>query len=232
MSKFYSFILVAVCLLSFTFSSGVAHAAAPETRTITVDGRASFHVVPDKAIINIGVESTGKNAVNVSTENAVKTKAIINAFLAQGIKAEQIKTASYNFYPLYNDKNIVNGYRAENNITVSVNDVNMVGKIIDTAIAKGASDISGIHYTLHNENKYKDRALREAVREAEQQAKVIATTLNKKVVNVVSVQAGNVYVENYRPENTLFRATAATTTPVKVRDVKVSAQVNVVFEMN
>ena len=237
MKKLYLLPLLAILLLPFVLPSAVADAAESTVRTLTVQGESEFYVTPDEASVEIGITTIGNTAQQAGNNNAAVMQKIQNALMAMGLQKDDIKTSSYNFYPTYDKDNnqLITGYRAENSIVVTTHDINQIGDVIDTAVKNGATNVDSVNFAVNDIKKYKETALKAAVRDAKNKSKAIASELGKSVVNVVSVTEGNVYIENYQPSNIDMkmlssRMTAAT--PIQARDLKVSARINISFEIN
>lgn len=237
MKKLYLLPLLAILLLPFVLPSAVADAAESTVRTLTVQGESEFYITPDKASVEIGITTTGNTAQQAGDDNAAVMQKIQNALMAMGLKKDDIKTSSYNFYPTYDKDNnqLITGYRAENSIVITTHDINQIGDVIDTAVKNGATNVDSVNFAVNDIKKYKETALKAAVRDAKNKAKAIAGELGKSVVNVVSVTEGNVHIENYQPSNIdmkLLSSRMTTATPIQSRDLKVSARINVTFEIN
>jgi uncharacterized protein YggE len=67
------------------------------------------------------------------------------------------------------------GFTAENQVTVTVRDLERVGTIIDLAVDAGANLSSGITFRMSEANPGADRALTEAVADARRKAELLAT---------------------------------------------------------
>ena len=149
-----------------------------------------------------------------------------------------MQTTNYNLYPVYNTKDNsreIIGYNVSNEITVTIDNIDMVGTVIDTAINAGASNVNSIEFGLKDSQVYKDKVLQQAITDAKRKAQVVANSLGKSIVNVVSVNTGSTYIEAKNFNNAMYmRAADATgaTSPIQSGDISVRANVSVVFEMN
>ena len=216
-------------------------AFAQETRTISVDGTSVIKAMPDRATVNISIESTAKDAKEASAQNAVVMNKIQKDIMALAITKDNIKTTNYNLYPLYNHKDNgsqeITGYNVSNQITVTVDNIDLVGNVIDTAINAGANSVNSIEFSLKDPQSYKDKVLVQAINDARRKADIIAKTLGKNVVNVVSVNSNNSYIEA-RTFNSMMYAKAAdsaaagASSPIQAGDISVKANVSIVFEIN
>lgn len=73
-----------------------------------------------------------------------------------------MQTTNYNLYPVYNTKDNsreIIGYSVSNEITVTIDNIDMVGTVIDTAINAGASNVNSIEFGLKDSQVYKDKVL-------------------------------------------------------------------------
>lgn len=226
-------LVMALCIL---FSCSLVQ--AQDLRTISVDGSSTIKVAPDKATISISIENTAKDAKMASAQNAQIMQKIQSAILGLTITKDKMQTTNYNLYPVYNTKDNsreIIGYSVSNEITVTIDDIDMVGAVIDTAINAGASNVNSIEFGLKDSQAYKDKVLQQAIVDAKRKAQVIANALGKSVVNVVSVNTGNTYVEAKNFNNAMYMRTAdaaGATSPIQSGDISVRANVAVVFEMN
>ena len=145
-----------------------------------------------------------------------------------------MQTTNYNLYPVYNTKDNsreIIGYNVSNEITVTIDNIDMVGTVIDTAINAGASNVNSIEFGFFVCFVF----LQQAIADAKRKAQVVANSLGKSIVNVGSVNTGSTYIEAKNFNNAMYmRAADATgvTSPIQSGDISVRANVSVVFEMN
>ena len=223
-------LVMALCIL---FSCSLVQ--AQDLRTISVDGSSTIKVTPDKVTISISIENTAKDAKLASAQNAQIMQNIQSAILGLAITKDKMQTTNYNLYPVYNTKDNsreIIGYSVSNEITVTIDNIDMV---IDTAINAGASNVNSIEFGLKDSQVYKDKVLQQAIADAKRKAQVVANSLEKSIVNVVSVNTGSTYIEAKNFNNAMYmRAADATgaTSPIQSGDISVRANVSVVFEMN
>lgn len=236
MRKFKLLALLAAFAVMITCS----FAQAAESRTISVDGSSTIKTAPDKATVNVRIETTAKDAKEASAQNAVIMNRIQNSLMALSITKDKMKTTNYSLSPNYdyNDgRSKLTGYSVSNEILVTVDDINKVGSVIDTSINAGANSIGSVEFGLKDSDGYKDKALHEAVLDARHKADTIAAALGKTIVNVQSVSANNSYVEARTYNNAFYAASlksadAGASSPIQAGDISVKANVNIVFEMN
>ena len=207
---------------------------------ISVSGEGMVEATPDRATISVGVVTRAKNPSAVQADNARAATSVINSIVALGIERKNISTGNYNFNPTYrrydNGKSEIDGYEATNSVAIIVDDLNLVGKIIDTALNHGANRVDSLNFGLRNKNSYQDEALRLAVLDARRKAEVAASALGKSILGVRSVSINSNRVEsprNYKMARNMAMDEAADfETPIESGTLQCSASVHVEFEIS
>ena len=207
---------------------------------ISVSGEGSVEAQPDRATISVGVVTRDKNPSAVQAANAKAASSVINSIVALGIERRQISTGNYSFNPVYrhfdNGRRELDGYEATNSVTVIVDDLSLVGKIIDAALNHGANRVDSLNFGLRDKSAYQDEALRLAVRDARHKAEVAAAALGKSIVGVRSVSINSSHVSaprNYKMAAAMAEDSAAGfETPIESGTLTCFANVHVEFEIS
>ena len=120
-----------------------------------------------------------------------------------------------------------------NSVLVTVDDLSLVGKIIDTATHAGANNINGIAFTLRNDEAIRARALAEAAAKARASAEAIAKALNLRVMGVANAEA--IETPGVRPVFAQARAgaqlNAPAPTPIETGTLDIHAGVTVTLQV-
>jgi len=212
-----------------------------ENRRVTrvnVVGDSIIQAQPDTAIVQIGVVTQARNALDAQQQNATKTDAVIRALKAAAGTGAEVKTSGYSLQPqrVYkeNQPPTITGYEARNSVTVTTGDLNKVGAIIDAAAQAGSNDVAGISFTLRQDRPARDRALSEATREAVSKAQVIAQALGGRVVRIVEVQEEGFQQRPpmpYQTETFAMKAGVAAQTPIEVGALDITSRVQLIAEV-
>lgn len=170
----------------------LAQDASPEPgsgrRTVTVSGSATVRSQPDEATVTLGVQTRALTAEAAMRDNANRMREVIGAVRAEGVAADDVATAWVSLYPQYDHNGIgVEGYVAENQVSVTVRSMQAVGRVIDAAVEAGANLTSGISFGLSDEGAGLERALAEAVADARDKALALAEASGAQLGVVVSV---------------------------------------------
>ncbi|MFC0190204.1 SIMPL domain-containing protein [Fictibacillus aquaticus] len=150
------------------------------TNTLLVTGEGTLTVVPDQAIVTLGVITENIQLSTAQKENNDKTSAVIQSLLAMGVKNEDIQTTSYRIEPQYNyedGKQIFRGYQVSHQLKVTIRDIAKTGQIIDRAVASGANSVTSIEFSISSINAYYNQALALAIQNAQLKALTIAKEL-------------------------------------------------------
>lgn len=179
---------VAVALALPTFAQSPTPAPGTGERTVTVSGTATIRSQPDEATVTLGVQTRALTAEAAMRDNAERMREVIAAVRREGVAADDVATAWVSLYPQYDANGIgVEGYVAENQVTVTVRSMQAVGRVIDVAVEAGANLTSGISFGLSDEGEGVERALAEAVDDARAKALALAEATGAELGAVVSI---------------------------------------------
>ncbi|MCR5176051.1 MAG: SIMPL domain-containing protein [Anaerovibrio sp.] len=234
MKKFF-YSIVAVLFLSVVMINSVNAQSSEGDSVISVDGYGTVTAIPDKAEISISILSEAREAKAAQQENAVIANKVHSALKALGISSGDMKTRNYSFNPVYsNEKNKpdrIVGYSASSTLVVTVNDIAVLGKVIDHSLSAGANKISGISFNVKKPESYRQEALKNALRDARFKAEVIAQELGVQIkgIKVVTENVGRI-----SSRDTVMLAKSMgnmmdASTPVAVGELEISATVHIDF---
>ncbi|MEO6333504.1 MAG: SIMPL domain-containing protein [Pyrinomonadaceae bacterium] len=213
---------------------------------ITVIGDSQSKISPDTAVIIFSVVTQGKQAVDVQLQNAKKSEAVQKAIEAVTTDARaDIKTSDYSLSPqqdYYSGKTPkIMGYEVKNTVTVSIEKLDRVGQIIDTATSAGANSVEGIQFTIGEASPAKGEALALATKQAMAKAEAVARSLNGTIVRVVQTIEGGVpaqivdaaYGGNASAAtNTMMDMKPAVSTPVHAGTLVIRSQVVLIVDIS
>ena len=228
-------VVLMAMLLCLGMSSVAMAAPGPGPAVISVSGQGRADVAPDMAVVNIGIVTTGKTAQLAQAENA-KVASNVTAALGQlGIFSKDIQT-HYTMSPVYEkgDYRKAVGYRANNTVTVTVNDVAKAGQVIDAALSSGATDVNGLSFGLKDAKSVRNTALQMAVQDARSKADAIAAALGVKIVGIQNVKEDGGNFARYEVANARLAkldGAAMADTPVNAGTVEVNAEVHIDFQI-
>lgn len=166
--------------------------------TISVEGRGEALAKPDIASFSFSVEATAPDASGAQEASASDMNDIM-AFLEEaGVAEEDIKTTSYNLYPEYeftesvcrpgfcepSNRTLV-GYTVSQSVSVKVRDTERAGELLSAVGERGATNISGLRFTIDDEDVLMADARAKAIEDAREKAKSIADGLDARLGRIV-----------------------------------------------
>ena len=145
-------------------------------RSIHVSGTAVVNILPDRALIQLGVQSNGRTPKEVQARNAATISDVIRALKAQGVEAKDISTDRYIIQPLYEDWDDlrIKGYRIFNVISITLRDVDKASDTIAAAFQSGANQVVNVEFYTSELRKYRDQAREMAMQAASEKADALS----------------------------------------------------------
>jgi uncharacterized protein YggE len=167
----------------------------PPARGITVNASGKVDSVPDRAALEIGVETHAGSAKDALARNADRLADVIAALRKAGVAKDDLQTSQVYLWPQRDsDGTSVSGYQAQNTVSV-VLDVEKAGGAVDAAVAAGANVVSGPSLAVADRDELYRTALKDAVEAAREKARAIADAAGVKVGRVTAVVESGDYAE-------------------------------------
>jgi len=159
------------------------------SRTVQVTGSALINVTPDRALIQLGVQSNGATTDAVQFANSVAIQKVIKAVLAQGVEAKDIATDVYVIEPVYEnyDSLYIKGYRINNIVAVTLRDVKKTSAILASALEAGANQVINVEFYTSELRKYRDQARELAMKAAKEKAQALANAAGAEAGCVLNI---------------------------------------------
>lgn len=222
--------MVACMIIAPTFGHAQAN-NAPLQPQITVASRGEIRVSPDRATVQVSVQTRAATAATAANENATKQAAVIQALRALGLAADQISTINYSVYPEQryepNKEPVVTGYNVTNTITVDVRKLSEVGPVIDASLKNGANMITSLQFYASNTDEARRTAIASAVQKARLDADAAARAAGGSISGLLEINVGAYYPPPPRPIAMLRTAATAdqAQTPINPGDQTLSVDV-------
>lgn len=175
--------------------------------TIMVSGEGEILTKPDIASFSFTVEKESLNVAEAQSGSAKIVNDILVELKKLGVADKDVKTLGYNIYPRYEyisggisyeyyppngGKRQLAGYVVSQTIEVKVRKIADAGKIISSIGEMGATNLSGLSFSVDKEEEFTAEARKEAIADAQSKAKVLAKDLGVTLVRVTSFsESGN-----------------------------------------
>ena len=198
-------------------------------KTLTVTGEGIERIPTTLTQVQLGVEIQGKSATDVQQQVAKRTAAVVDFLRSR--KVERLQTTGISLQPNYqynNNQRQLIGYIGTNTVSFRYQ-TEQVGTILDEAVRAGATRIDQVSFTATDEaiSIAQKEALRQATRDAQEQAEAVLETLNftaKEIVNI-QINGANTPQPMFMKTAEFARAASADSTPVIGGEQTVQASV-------
>jgi hypothetical protein len=257
-------IVLVIILLSAGLPALTAQAASPSltpppavqvqpvcdsSRTVQVSGSALINVTPDRALIQLGVQSNGLSPDAVQVANSAAIQKMIKAMLAQGVSAKDIATDIYIIEPIYEnyDSLFIKGYRINNIVAVTLRDVKKTSAILAAALGAGANQVINVEFYTSDLRQYRDQARDLAMKAASEKAQALAKAAGAEAGCVLNINENSWSYyngwwagrgQNLAMQNVVQNAapsggsgSAAGDEPISLGQISVKAQVGVTYSL-
>lgn len=174
-------------LLMFASPAGNVSAAPQSHPVVVVTGVGASSAAPDTANISLGITTYASETTAASAENAAITAQVRSAVSALGIAGADIKTSHYSCYPEYDNNGKIKGYRVSNTLSITVKDFPVINKVIDDGLKAGATEVSGLFFSIRDTSKLRSAAIKAAIADAKEKAEIIAASLGKSIVGIQTI---------------------------------------------
>jgi len=127
----------------------------PAARTIEVDGSGETRTSPDTADLDLAIDTHAKTAEQAANLNAALATKVIDALKSKLGDKGKITTGGYSLNPDYSQRPsenpVIVGYNAQNAVTVHTGALDLVGPLIDSAIAAGANRVNSLDFSVKDD---------------------------------------------------------------------------------
>ena len=187
----------AAAFAAVVFLTLPALAAEPAPPSLQASGEGIVYVVPDIAIVTLGVTTPGRTASAALAQNSTDLAAVIGTIKDAGVAEKDIGTSGFSIYPVYaqnSDGSQVQppkivGYEVSNEVRVTIRDIAKSGGILDKVVTAGANQVNGISFDSADRKTPADAALKAAIADAKRKAEIMAAAAGVKLVRILSVSA-------------------------------------------
>lgn len=161
---------------------------------IAVTGRGEVKVSPDRATIQVSVQTRAASAAAAAAENATKQQSVLAALRTLGLANDQLSTINYNVYPEQRYEQgkepVIVAYNVTNTILVDVRKLSQVGPVIDAALSHGANMIASLQFYASNTETARRSAIATAIEKARADAEAAAKAAHGSLGSLLEINVG------------------------------------------
>lgn len=223
--------------LSGSFRSVSSSNATPQG--ITVNGEGNITVKSDMAQVTLGMEAAAATAKEAQQKNTAVMNKIVAGLKLLGLAVNDIQTTDFSLFPdrRYNKtsgQEQVVGYRAVNQVTITVRDLAKLGAAIDQSIQAGANNVQNVSFSVESPGKWRNQAIAKAVKEARAKAESMAKASGMRIKQIIAMNESGINISPYQMDYGYKKAEVlgagdTLNSPLEPGSVKVTANVQMNF---
>jgi len=216
--------------------------------TITVEGQGEVLAVPDIGQFSFSVRVEEETAELAQTESGTKVNEILAYLREAGIDDKDIKTQNYNLWPRYDfieqacvfgrpcppSERVQTGFEVSQTVSVKVRETVTAGEIISGVGERGATNISGLQFTIDDADALRAEARAQAIADAKTKAELLANQLGVDIVRLIGFYEGgeDYYQDGYMRSMSLEMADSEFGGPeLPVGEESTKSTVNLTYEI-
>ncbi|HXK39099.1 MAG TPA: SIMPL domain-containing protein, partial [Candidatus Paceibacterota bacterium] len=133
-------------------------------------------------------------------------------------------------------KQVLVGYEVSQTLSVKVRDTKMAGDLLSGVGSRGATEVSGLSFTIDDEDALKAEARDKAIAQAKSKAEVLAKSLGVSLVRVVGFYENEggmpIYAYGLGGDERMMTSSAPKASPeIPVGQNKIVSNVSVTYEI-
>lgn len=169
--------------------------AGANPRTISTSGEAVVYVVPDEVVVGLGIETFDKDLDKAKTRNDEAAARLLKAIRELKIEEKHIHTDVMQVEIRYISSThlVIDGFVTRRAYSITLKDVKLFEKLVDTAIKSGANQLQGFEFKTTELRKHRDEARKMAIKAAKEKAQDLAKELECKVAKPRTITEGGGY---------------------------------------
>ncbi|MFC2045033.1 SIMPL domain-containing protein [Chloroflexota bacterium] len=205
-----------------------------QQKGIWVTGQGKVAVVPDIAILRLGIEAqeesvTQAQAMAIEVMGRVMSTLTQNGVAEKDIQTQHLSIQKINRWDDKSQREVIIGYKVTNIVTAEIRDIDKTGVIIDTVAEVGGdlTRIDSIGFSVDDPSVYygqaREKAMADTKGRAEQIAKLAGITLGKPIY--ISESA---YFQSPSPVR-MAEAIEVPSTPISAGEMEISLNLQAVY---
>ena len=193
-SRWY-FLPLFAALSLLPLSRLAAQASLVPIPILATSGQGEAKLTPDRAAVNINVQTRATSAAAAAADNATRTRAVLDALGKLGLPKDQLATEGYTVYPeMQYDKNggspRVSGYVVTNTVRAETKRTEQAGAMVDAALGAGANMVNGLSFYASSIDEARRQAIAAAVASARADADAMARAAGGTLGSLIELSTG------------------------------------------
>lgn len=227
---------IVLIVISLLFVS--CQTTEPNLKTISVTGSAEIALQPDTASFSISISEIADTTAEAQTQTNAKMKEVLSilendfALPKDGIQTTYASLAPY--YEWIDGQRTLIGQQSSQQIKVKLNDLTILGKLIDSLSNVSSISLSSISLDKADKSEAYKEARSMAVKAATEKAEIYATAAGLTLGDAtnISEQSSYGYANTYAKEAMVAMAyDESSSMDYRAGEITVSVNINISYEM-
>lgn len=223
-----------IFLLLTIFATTMNAQESKFTPHIAVTGEAKVTVQPDQAVINFGVQNTGKDAAEVKKMNDDTVDKVMKFIKKFGIPSTDVQTTNVSLHKSYDYEKKKHNFQASQSITITLKELKKYDELMMGLVDNGINNISNVEFKSSKIEEHKVTARKQAILDAKKKAEDFVSVLNQKVGKAIVITDNSQPI--YQPpmyRNVMMKAEAmdASQETLAIGEIEIMTNVNVTFQL-
>jgi uncharacterized protein YggE len=223
-------LLGALCLASPAF--------ADDPSVVVVDGQATIEATPDLAYLSMGVEARAPEVQAAAASVSERVEKVLALTRGLDIPDRHVSTAAASVHPEFDFRNNqpdgprLIGYVVRRQITVRLEDLDLIGRLTEGALEAGVNSMSDAAFDTTRRAELEREAMGLAVADARSRAEAIAAADGAragKARRLTGMRSGGPRPQMMMRESMAMSAAADQT--YQTADLRIEARVQAEFEL-
>ena len=203
---------------------------------IWVTGQGKVTVVPDIAVLRLGIEAQEATVAEAQTKASEAMNKVMTALTDSGVMEKDIQTQYFSIrqvtkWDREKEEEIVVGYRVTNMVIAKIRDIDKAGSIIDAVVEAGGdlTRINSLGFSVDDPSAYyeeaRGKAMADAKAKAEQLAELAEVVLGKPTYISEGTQVPPIY-----PRGVVYEeAVPSAVPPISPGETEISLTVQIAY---
>jgi uncharacterized protein YggE len=166
-----------LCVISLLTFLSITASAESLQRTIVTSGQGEVSVAPDTAELNMELRAVNKDGNKAKRELDQQFNQLLDELALLNIQKKAIIASSLQLTPQYDyatEKRKFVGYRAVQKITITINKLEQLNQVLDTALTAGIDQLGRVNLKVADETSYQKQSRQQAINQSKAIAKELA----------------------------------------------------------
>lgn len=226
----------AVVMIALIFAVTVyAQEQKAQIPQISVTGEGKVKVIPDKAIVTVGFQNSGKDAKEVKTLNDEVVDKVLKFLKKSGIPTTDYKTNNVSLNKNYDYEKKKYNFQASQTLSITLKDLSKYDDIMMGLNDAGVNSIQGVEFKSSKMEEYEKEARKKAMINAKQKAADYVSVLQQKVGKALLISDNSqVYIPQPMYKGNMMAMASDESAPretLAIGEIDIITIVNVTFAL-